>query len=173
MDSSALLSASFASALLVSGTVTFLLIPEANKRGDNIKHYFKWDSQLMHNGNVLLMFTDTILSGYYLQLKQVYYPVIFGCLYVLFSAYNARKSGIYFYDFIDPRLNGSHIIHMVLLGVLSCMFFLVLLLQEVRSFSQNGYLFADSGNLLFSYNIQEPLREGRLIQKVTQKGLVT
>ena len=29
----ALLSASFASALLVSGTVTFLLIPEANKRG--------------------------------------------------------------------------------------------------------------------------------------------
>ena len=156
----ALLSASFASALLVSGTVTFLLIPEANKRGDNIKHYFKWDSQLMHNGNVLLMFTDTILSGYYLQLKQVYYPVIFGCLYVLFSAYNARKSGIYFYDFIDPRLNGSHIIHMVLLGVLSCMFFLVLLLQEVRSFSQNGYLLLTVAICYLATTFRNPSEKG-------------
>ena len=136
----ALLSSSIASALLVSGTVTFLLIPEANLRGDNIRHYFKWDSQLMHNGNIFLIFTETTLSEYDLDIEHVLYPIVFGCLYVLFSAYNARKSGIYFYDFLDPRLTGSHIIHVVLLTVMSCMFFLVIILQEIRSFSQIGYL---------------------------------
>ena len=138
----ALLSSSIASALLVSGTVTFLLIPEANARGDNIEHYFKWDSQLMHNGNVLLIFAEAVVCGYSLTFEHVSYPIIFGCIYVLFSAFNARRSGIYFYDFIDPRLNGSHIIHMVLLGVVSCMFFLVLFLQNVREMSQISYMIA-------------------------------
>jgi len=138
----ALLSSSIASALLVSGTVTFLLIPEANARGDNIEHYFKWDSQLMHNGNVLFIFAEAVVCGYSLTFEHVSYPIIFGCIYVLFSAFNARRSGIYFYDFIDPRLNGSHIIHMVLLGVISCMFFLVLFLQNVREISQISYMIA-------------------------------
>ena len=112
----ALFSSTIASAFLVTITVTYMLIPEANERGDNIAHYFKWDSQLMHNGNVIFILIEMAVSDISLSLWYAPYPVIFGCIYVLFSAFNARRSGIYFYDFIDPRLNGSHIIHMVLLG---------------------------------------------------------
>ena len=80
------------------------------------------------------------VSDISLSLWHVPYPVIFGCIYVLFSAFNARRSGIYFYDFIDPRLNGSHIIHMVLLGVMSIHFILVLIVQGLAELNFTGYV---------------------------------
>ena len=136
----ALFSSTIASAFLVTITVTYMLIPEANERGDNIAHYFKWDSQLMHNGNVIFILIEMAVSDISLSLWYAPYPVIFGCAYVLFSAFNARRSGIYFYDFIDPRLNGSHIIHMVLLGVMSIHFILALTVQGLAELSFTGYL---------------------------------
>lgn len=136
----ALFSSAIASAFLVTVTVTYMLIPEANERGDNIAHYFKWDSQLMHNGNVIFILIEMAVSDISLSLWYVPYPVIFGCTYVLFSAFNARRSGIYFYDFIDPRLNGSHIIHMVLLGVMSIHFILALTVQGLAEISFTGYV---------------------------------
>jgi len=138
----ALFSSSIASAFLVTITVTYMLIPEANERGDNITHYFKWDSQLMHNGNVIFILFEMAVSDIELSLWHIPYPVIFGCVYVLFSAFNARRSGIYFYDFIDPRLNGSHIIHMVLLGVMSVHFILALAIQSLAEVNFTGYVLA-------------------------------
>ena len=136
----ALFSSAIASAFLVTVTVTYMLIPEANGRGDNIAHYFKWDSQLMHNGNIILILIEMAVSDISLSLWYAPYPVIFGCTYVLFSAFNARRSGIYFYDFIDPRLNGSHIIHMVLLGVMSTHFILAFTVQGLAELSFTGYV---------------------------------
>ena len=136
----ALFSSAIASAFLVTTTVTYMLIPEANQRGDNIAHYFKWDSQLMHNGNVIFILIEMVVSDIELGLWYVSYPVIFGCFYVLFSAFNARRSGIYFYDFIDPRLNGSHIIHMVLLGVMSMHFILALAVQSLAEVNFTSYM---------------------------------
>ena len=136
----ALFSSTIASAFLVTFTVTYMLIPEANERGDNIAHYFKWDSQLMHNGNVVFILIEMAVSDISLSLWYAPYPVIFGCIYVLFSAFNARSSGIYFYDFIDPRLNGSHIIHMVLLGVMSMHFILAFTVQSLAELSFTGYV---------------------------------
>ena len=136
----ALFSSTIASAFLVTITVTYMLIPEANERGDNIAHYFKWDSQLMHNGNVIFILIEMAVSDISLSLWYAPYPVIFGCIYVLFSAFNARRSGIYFYDFIDPRLNGSHIIHMVLLGVMTMHFILAFTIQGLAELSFTGYV---------------------------------
>lgn len=136
----ALFSTVIASAFLVTVTVTYMLIPEANERGDNIDHYFKWDSQLMHNGNVIFILTEMAVSDISLSLWYAPYPVIFGCIYVLFSAFNARRSGIYFYDFIDPRLNGSHIIHMVLLGVMLIHFILAFTIQGLAELSFTGHV---------------------------------
>ena len=136
----ALFSSAIASAFLVTTTVTYMLIPEANQRGDNISHYFKWDSQLMHNGNVIFILSEMAVSDIELSLWHIPYPVIFGCFYVLFSAFNARRSGIYFYDFIDPRLNGSHIIHMVLLGVMSIHYILALAVQTLAEVNFTGYI---------------------------------
>ena len=136
----ALFSSTIASAFLVTITVTYMLIPEANERGDNIAHYFKWDSQLMHNGNLIFILIEMAVSDISLSLWYAPYPVIFGCIYVLFSAFNARRSGIYFYDFIDPRLNGSHIIHMVLLGVMTMHFTLAFTIQGLAELSFTGYV---------------------------------
>ena len=136
----ALFSSTIASAFLVTITVTYMLIPEANERGDNIAHYFKWDSQLMHNGNVIFILIEMAVSDISLSLWYAPYPVIFGCIYVLFSAFNARRSGIYFYDFIDPRLNGSHIIHMVLLGVMTMHFILAFTIQGLAELSFTCYV---------------------------------
>ena len=136
----ALFSSAIASAFLVTVTVTYMLIPEANERGDNITHYFKWDSQLMHNGNVIFILIEMAVSDISLSLWYAPYPVIFGCIYVLFSAFNARRSGIYFYDFIDPRLNGSHIIHMVLLGVMLIHFILAFTIQGLAELSFTGHV---------------------------------
>ena len=136
----ALFSSTIASAFLVTITVTYMLIPEANERGDNIAHYFKWDSQLMHNGNVIFILIEMAVSDISLSLWYAPYPVIFGCIYVLFSAFNARRSGIYFYDFIDPRLNGSHINHMVLLGVMTMHFILAFTIQGLAELSFTGYV---------------------------------
>ena len=136
----ALFSSTIASAFLVTITVTYMLIPEANERGDNIAHYFKLDSQLMHNGNVIFILIEMAVSDISLSLWYAPYPVIFGCIYVLFSAFNARRSGIYFYDFIDPRLNGSHIIHMVLLGVMTMHFILAFTIQGLAELSFTGFV---------------------------------
>ena len=136
----ALFSSTIASAFLVTVTVTYMLIPEANARGNNITHYFRWDSQLMHNGNIIFILIEMAVSDISLSLWHAPYPVIFGCAYVLFSAFNARRSGIYFYDFIDPRLSGSHIIHMVLLGVMSIHFILALTVQGLAELSFTGYV---------------------------------
>ena len=136
----ALFSSTIASAFLVTITVTYMLIPEANERGDNIAHYFKWDSQLMHYGNVIFILIEMAVSDISLSLWYAPSPVIFGCIYVLFSAFNARRSGIYFYDFIDPRLNGSHIIHMVLLGVMTMHFILAFTIQGLAELSFTGYV---------------------------------
>ena len=136
----ALFSSAIASAFLVTVTVTYMLIPEANARGNNITHYFRWDSQLMHNGNIIFILIEMAVSDISLSLWHAPYPVIFGCAYVLFSAFNARRSGIYFYDFIDPRLSGSHIIHMVLLGVMSIHFILALTVQGLAELSFTGYV---------------------------------
>ena len=136
----ALFSSTIASAFLVTITVTYMLIPEANERGDNIAHYFKWDSQLMQNGNVIFILIEMAVSDISLSLWYAPYPVIFGCIYVLFSAFNARRSGIYFYDFIDPRLNGSHIIHLVLLGVMTMHFILAFTIQGLAELSFTGYV---------------------------------
>ena len=136
----ALFSSAIASAFLVTITVTYMMIPEANERGHNITHYFKWDSQLMHNGNVIFILTEMAVSNISLSLWYLPYPVIFASTYVLFSGFNARRSGFYFYDFIDPRLNGSHIIHMVLLGVMSIHFILAFTVQGLADLNFTGYV---------------------------------
>ena len=156
----ALFASAIASAFLVTTTVTYMLIPEANSRSDDISHYFKWDSQLMHNGNVIFILAELVFSDISLSLGHISFPVVFGCTYVLFSAFNAKRSGIYFYDFIDPRLNGSHIIHMVLLGVLSLLFVLTVAIQEIEKLNIWAYLVVISAIAYLVTTFSNPSEKG-------------
>jgi len=129
---SAALAASYACALLVTVTVTFILIPESNKRGDNISHYFLWDNQIMHNGNVIILGVELFVTGITVGLGNISFPVIFGAAYVTYSAFFAMsKGGFYFYDFLDPRLNGGPIIHLILLATLASLYIGVTVLEAL------------------------------------------
>ena len=127
---------SCACALLVTVTVTFMLIPEAHKRGDEFGHYFLWDSQMMHNGNVIMLGIELAVTGTSIGIGHISFPILFGSAYVIFSALFAMRAGFYFYDFIDPRLNGAPVIHMTLLAVLGCMYVGVLLLASVLEWNR-------------------------------------
>ena len=128
----AALAAACACALLVSVTVTFILIPESNKRGDNISHYFLWDNQIMHNGNVIILGVELLVTDISVGLSHISFPVLFGAAYVTYSAFFAMsKGGFYFYDFLDPRLNGAPIIHLILLAVLAFVYVGVVMLAAL------------------------------------------
>ena len=96
------------------------------------------------------------ISDISLSLWHIPYPVVFGSVYVLFSAFNAKKSGIYFYDFIDPRLNGSHIIHMVLLSVMSIHFITAVTIQRLAEVNFTAYLMILVAIIYLSTTFSDP-----------------
>ena len=157
----ATLASSCACALLVTVTVTVMLIPEAHERGDDFGHYFRWDSQMMHNGNVIILGFELIVTGTSVGIEHISFPILFGSAYVIFSALFAMKKGFYFYDFIDPRLNGAPVIHLTLLAVLACMYIGVLLLTSVIEWNRSAGTLITVALIFLMTTFRDP-REGTL-----------
>ena len=103
-------------ALLVTVVVTFYLIPRNAAKGFDVSKYFEWYEVVMHSGNVIILGAELILGGIDITLGMVAFPVLFGIVYIGFAnAYAVFGGGIYMYDFLDPRLRGGPIIHLILL----------------------------------------------------------
>ena len=119
-------------ALLVTVVVTFYLIPRNAAKGFDVSKYFKWYEVLMHNGNVIILGAELVLGGIDITLGMVAFPVLFGVAYIGFAnAYAVFGGGIYMYDFLDPRLRGGPIIHLILLLVISGFYCIALLLDAL------------------------------------------
>ena len=119
-------------ALLVTVVVTFYLIPRNVAKGFDVSKYFEWYEVLMHNGNVIILGAELVLGGIDITLGMVAFPVLFGVAYIGFAnAYAVFGGGIYMYDFLDPRLRGGPIIHLILLLVISGFYFIALLLDAL------------------------------------------
>ena len=119
----------FANSLFVTMVVTFILIPQTHKRGDPLENWFKFPEQMMHNLNTVFLVLELVLGNLPINLQSIPLVIIFGISYVIFAAYNEKKTGIYFYSFLDPRSSKAAIIHIaLLLGSLIC-FGLILLLN--------------------------------------------
>ena len=103
-------------ALLVTVVVTFYLIPSNAAKGFDVSKYFEWYEVVMHSGNVIILGAELILGGIDITLGMVAFPMLFGMVYIGFAnAYAVFGGGIYMYDFLDPRLRGGPIIHLILL----------------------------------------------------------
>ncbi len=103
-------------ALLVSVVVTHYLIPSNFSKGYDVSHYFEWYELVMHNCNVIILGVELVMMGMDINLGMVVFPILFGIAYVGFAnAYAVFGGGIYLYDFLDPRLSGGPIIHVMLL----------------------------------------------------------
>ena len=110
-------------ALLVSVVVTHYLIPSNFSKGFDVSHYFVWEELVMHNYNVIILGAELVLMGTGISLGMVAFPVLFGIAYVVFAnAYAVFGGGIYLYDFLDPRLSGGPVIHVMLLLAIAGLF---------------------------------------------------
>ena len=117
-------------ALLVTVVVTFYLIPNNAAKGYDVSKYFGWHEVTMHNGNVIILGTELVLGGLDITFGMVAFPVLFGLVYVGFAnVYAVFGGGIYLYDFLDPRLRGGPIIHLILLLII-CGFYCVTLVLD-------------------------------------------
>ena len=102
-------------ALLVSVVVTHYLIPSNFSKGFDVNHYFKWYELVMHNCNVIILGVELVMMGVDINLSMVVFPILFGMAYIGFAnAYAVFGGGVYLYDFLDPRLSGGPIIHVML-----------------------------------------------------------
>ena len=86
--------------------------------------------------SVIMLGIELIVTGTSMGIGHISFPILFGSAYVIFSALFAMRGGFYFYDFIDPRLNGAPVIHMTLLAVLACMYVGVLFLTSVLEWNR-------------------------------------
>ncbi len=90
----------------------------------------------MHNGNVIILGLELVLGGIGITLGMVAFPVLFGIVYIGFAnAYAMFGGGIYLYDFLDPRLKGGLIIHLVLLLIISGFYCVTLVLNALTEWN--------------------------------------
>ena len=123
-------------ALLVTVIVTFYLIPNNAAKGYDVSKYFEWHESLMHNGNVIILGVELVLGGLDITFGMVAFPLIYGIVYLGFAnAYAVFGGGIYMYDFIDPRIRGGPVIHLILLLLISGFYCVALALNALTDWN--------------------------------------
>jgi len=105
----------FANSLMVTLIVTFILIPGNQKRGHPLENWFTLPEQIMHNMNTIVLTSELVLGNLPIDTHCIALIPLLGIAYVIFAAFNEKKTGIYFYSFLDPRSNKAALIHLVLL----------------------------------------------------------
>lgn len=94
---------SYPMSLLVSAVVTFVLLPVARRHQHPIGRLFRWRPLMMHSGNVLMMQCAMLSAPPPVTLAHLPYAVLFGCSYALFACYWFRRTGVFYYFFLDYR----------------------------------------------------------------------
>ena len=85
----------YANSLLVTLVVTFILIPANQKRGHPLESWFKLPEQIMHNVNIVVLTLELILGDLPIDIQSITLIPLFGISYVIFAAFNEKKTGIY------------------------------------------------------------------------------
>tara|TARA_B110000438_G_scaffold276913_1_gene299086 strand:- start:3923 stop:4852 length:930 start_codon:yes stop_codon:yes gene_type:complete len=133
--SPALFATSYACALLVTFIVSFHMIGDSIEKGYNVDHLFYWYEIVMHNLNVILLGLAMVLNNLDIEWKYLVLPIIFGIMYVFWARIYATIAGVYIYSFLDPRLSGAPIIHIILLSILLISFVIVMLLHTITNWN--------------------------------------
>lgn len=133
--SPALFATSYACALLVTFIVSFHMIGDSIEKGYNVDHLFYWYEIVMHNLNVILLGLAMVLNNLDIEWKYLVLPIIFGIMYVFWARIYATIAGVYIYSFLDPRLSGAPIIHIILLSILLISFVIVMLLHIITNWN--------------------------------------
>jgi hypothetical protein len=85
---------------------------------------------------VIILGVELVLGGLDITLGMVAFPLLYGIVYLGFAnAYAVFGGGIYMYDFIDPRLRGGPVIHLILLLLISGFYCVVLALNALTDWN--------------------------------------
>ncbi|MCP2507857.1 MAG: hypothetical protein NLN64_06160 [Candidatus Thalassarchaeaceae archaeon] len=133
--SPALFATTYACAILVTFVVSYHLIGDSIKKKYNLDKLFCWYEIVMHNFNVILMGIAIILNNFEVDWRYFALPIIFGIMYIIWARIYVSIAGVYIYSFIDPRLNGAPIIHVILLSILVVSFVIVKLLELISDWN--------------------------------------
>jgi len=119
---------SVATALLVTVTVTFVLLPERIKRADyeGARRMLGWRPQLMHNANLLFATTELLFNSLPIVPSHFVFGALFAVQYAFMSWWWLKRSGVVYYPFLDPTLPAGRAIslHTAVLVVLAAFFLL-------------------------------------------------
>ena len=107
----------YSSSLFVTIIVTYILIPGTQKSGRPLENWFKIPEQIMHNLNTIVLTMELVFGNIPINFDAFTLVILFGISYIIFAAYNEKRTKIYFYSFLDPRGNRSPLIHIALLAV--------------------------------------------------------
>ena len=115
-----------ATAVLVTSTVTFVLLPARIARGDadGLERMLAWRPLCMHNCNLIFMVSELLFNQLPIVPSHAVFPALFGIQFVLISWWWLRRTGITYYPFLDPTLPPAKSvgIHAVLFAVLGAFF---------------------------------------------------
>jgi hypothetical protein len=126
-----LFASTYSCAILVSSVVTYQIIDDQISRGNDIDHLFYWYEIVMHNFNVIILGIALLINNIDIDWKYFVFPIIFGILYVGWARIYAHFAGVYIYNFLDPRLNGGPILHLILLGIITVSYAIVMLFRLI------------------------------------------
>ena len=91
----------FATSLLITVLVTFVLIPAGKARGLPTHTWFEITPLLMHNLNILVMVVESLLNDLPYKLNHIPFAILYGLAYVAFSWVWFEYKGIFYYFFLD------------------------------------------------------------------------
>lgn len=107
---------------MVSSVVTFVLIPQARKKGLPIDNYYRPLTLAMHNLNVLFMTIELGVNSFRFCWTHIFVTTIWGFLYILFAWWWYKKMGVFFYFFLDYHNKVAVLFHLGLLSLMSCFY---------------------------------------------------
>ena len=145
-----LFATTYSCAILVTCVVTFHIIDNEITKGNNIDHLFYWYEIVMHNFNVILLAIALVINNIEIDWRYFVFPIIFGIMYVGWARIYAHFAGVYIYNFLDPRLNGGPILHLMLLGIIFISFTIVIILKMIIEWNILGAILII---LMFTFSI--------------------
>jgi hypothetical protein len=106
-----------AGALLVTTVTTFVLYPLA--KAYNMMHLISsWPALVMHHWNVVNVLGEFYLNDVPVLASHFHISLLWGLFYVVFAFFWFRKTGIYYYVFLDYRKVWAPIAYVMVMGVL-------------------------------------------------------
>jgi hypothetical protein len=148
---------SFPVSFLVSGVVTYALIPFAKAQNLPTDTFFKPMAILMHNANILFMAIEFTVNELHFSFHHYIYMLIYGLAYIIFSWIWNKYRNILYYFFLDFNRSDALLWHVGLLAGILLLFFGGYYLSSLE-FHQHGMISTGVSsslhvlNSIFSFN---------------------